>query len=462
MQFAKAEDGIPLVADDAQRDALFPAPATNQRVYNIATATIERYNGGWVADMSNVSAGAMTALQASINAAVAQIDAALAGLAGAQPLIDATRPGGTRTVPTLAAYLLNNAAYNVRDYGAVGDGVTDDSAAVALAGAAAHAAGGALIRFPKGTYKISTNTTGTSDVSWVFEAGALLSIDVGKTVTINGQVLALYGNCNSGAGTVVYGHQVNFFANQYGFGFGNKVPSNTDDFIHIQRDVDIATALVIKNDNDTANCEAAIHIFGGSSGNGSDLQLRAQSVAMGKLVNIVAQSNLAFSIIQVSNAPLNLYANNKIQFSIAPDAGAGTNLIEVHGSGVGSAPRFTATGADATISFALDTKGAGALLLRTAAGADLQAAVIATAGATRYVTLTGSNGGSPQVGSSAGPLRLQPATDIQWGVGLVGLGGGAAPVLGTIGGAGPAVAAQNAWMRVMDAGGVLFWVPAWK
>jgi hypothetical protein len=54
------------------------------------------------------------------------------------------------------------------------------------------------------------------------------------------------------------------------------------------------------------------------------------------------------------------------------------------------------------------------------------------------------------------------ALDIQWGVALVALGGGAAPTLGTIGGSGPVTAAQNSWMRVVDSAGAAFWVPAWK
>jgi hypothetical protein len=45
---------------------------------------------------------------------------------------------------------------------------------------------------------------------------------------------------------------------------------------------------------------------------------------------------------------------------------------------------------------------------------------------------------------------------------LVNLGGGAAPTLGTIGGAGPATAAQNKWLRLRDAVGADFWVPLWK
>lgn len=52
--------------------------------------------------------------------------------------------------------------------------------------------------------------------------------------------------------------------------------------------------------------------------------------------------------------------------------------------------------------------------------------------------------------------------DVKWGKPLVALGGGAVPTFGTIGGSGPATAAQNTWMRVIDSTGAAFWVPAWK
>lgn len=45
---------------------------------------------------------------------------------------------------------------------------------------------------------------------------------------------------------------------------------------------------------------------------------------------------------------------------------------------------------------------------------------------------------------------------------LVALGGGATPTLGTIGGSGPATAAQNTWLKMLDSTGAAFWVPAWK
>jgi hypothetical protein len=61
-------------------------------------------------------------------------------------------PGEGRTVADLTAYLANNAVYNIKDYGAVGDGTTDDTAAIAAAISAAPS--GAVLRIPKGTYRV--------------------------------------------------------------------------------------------------------------------------------------------------------------------------------------------------------------------------------------------------------------------------------------------------------------------
>ena len=64
----------------------------------------------------------------------------------------------------------------------------------------------------------------------------------------------------------------------------------------------------------------------------------------------------------------------------------------------------------------------------------------------------------------AGNVILSPATgnDIHLARDLIALGGGAAPTLGTIGGSGPATAAQNSWMRFLDGSGAPMWVPVWK
>jgi hypothetical protein len=84
-------------------------------------------------------------------------------------------------------------------------------------------------------------------------------------------------------------------------------------------------------------------------------------------------------------------------------------------------------------------------------------------GAGSYKAPTISSGNPIIIGQDGGNIVLNPTgNDILWGKALVGLGGGAAPTLGTIGGSGPTTATQNSWMRVVDSTGNAFWTPVWK
>lgn len=54
---------------------------------------------------------------------------------------------------------LYDSAFNVKQYGAVGDGVTDDVLAIRAAISAADAAGGGIVYFPAGTYLLNTTSS---------------------------------------------------------------------------------------------------------------------------------------------------------------------------------------------------------------------------------------------------------------------------------------------------------------
>jgi hypothetical protein len=88
--------------------------------------------------------------------------------------------------------------FNVLDYGAKGDGVTDDAAAIGRAITAAGTSG--TVFFPPGTYKVSSNITFPCAVEMMW--GAKLSIDSGKVVTFNSAFEKPKDRAFSGSGTV--------------------------------------------------------------------------------------------------------------------------------------------------------------------------------------------------------------------------------------------------------------------
>jgi hypothetical protein len=87
--------------------------------------------------------------------------------------------------------------YNVKDYGATGDGVADDTAEIQAAIAAAIAAGGGVVYLPVGTYKISSALTingsrvtvqGTGPASKIVQSALAANI-----FTVGNAVTATYG-----------------------------------------------------------------------------------------------------------------------------------------------------------------------------------------------------------------------------------------------------------------------------
>lgn len=89
--------------------------------------------------------------------------------------------------------------YNVKAYGAIGDGITDDTTKIAASITAATATGG-IVMCPPGTY-ITGNLTVPSNVTLWFANGAKLSISSGATMTINGPIMGELTQIFSGLGT---------------------------------------------------------------------------------------------------------------------------------------------------------------------------------------------------------------------------------------------------------------------
>ncbi len=100
--------------------------------------------------------------------------------------------------------------YNVKNYGATGDGTTDDGTAIENAVTAMKAAGGGILFFPPGTYKVNTVTNftlGSKVTLWGY--GAVLDFSSNSTVAVArlrvdgafGSNVSLSANASAGSST---------------------------------------------------------------------------------------------------------------------------------------------------------------------------------------------------------------------------------------------------------------------
>jgi polygalacturonase len=162
--------------------------------------------------------GRRTTRYAILGAGVAVLTLSLAPLAtsavAAPPAlsssgaVDASQVAA-KAVPAPAAA----AVFNVKDYGAKGDGSTNDSPAINKAIAAANKAGAGIVEFPSGTYKSSNTVHLMSNVT--------LQLDKGSTIT--GSSSKAYDKAESNANDKYqdYGHSHFHDAMFYGDGLTN-------------------------------------------------------------------------------------------------------------------------------------------------------------------------------------------------------------------------------------------------
>jgi hypothetical protein len=132
---------------------------------------------------------------------------------------------------------------SVKDFGALGNGTTDDKAAIALA---VTAASGHTLFFPSGTYKISSALTISGCSVW-FEKGAILKPDASVAVVVNAPLIAgmyqIFNVTNSGA-TAEGQMSVERYLPQW---WGAKADHSTDDTAAIQAAINCVESLIVSS-----------------------------------------------------------------------------------------------------------------------------------------------------------------------------------------------------------------------
>lgn len=86
--------------------------------------------------------------------------------------------------------------FNVRTYGAVGNGVADDRSAITSANLAATTAGGGIVFFPAGTYRVTSAVSLPGNVTWLGPGGLAAKLAVDSAAA---QGAVLFGVGASGA-----------------------------------------------------------------------------------------------------------------------------------------------------------------------------------------------------------------------------------------------------------------------
>jgi len=144
--------------------------------------------------------------------------------------------------------------------------------------------------------------------------------------------------------------------------------------------------------------------------NGNALQVSITHTASANRYVTITGSNGSAPTIGTSAGSLNLSPGGNLSLQINAVASQ-ANYLVVSGTAAGGGIAETyAQGADTNISVNYASKGSGSHNFYSNIGAAaLQAAILHTASATRYITLTGSNGGNPTIGTSAGSLAVTPS-----------------------------------------------------
>lgn len=166
----------------------------------------------------------------------------------------------------------------------------------------------------------------------------------------------------------------------------------------------------------TASAVNWLQVQGATTGNGPILYAQG------------ADTNISMGINAKGSGSLFMNTGGGPQVIIANTANA-VNWLQLTGSPTNNGATISAQGSDTNINLNANAKGTGAIVMNTGGGT--QVVIPSTAGATRYLTLTGSNGGNPTIGASAGSVAFGSNVVVQGGTIDNTTIGGSTPAAGT-------------------------------
>jgi len=294
--------------------------------------------------------------------------------------------------------------------------------------------------------------------------GVSTSLKASGTVVRGGQYFA------AGGGTTGIVIGVAAVANPAGYDIDTKVDNCTSGAISYVNDGGIAKVRIhafqasgaVAVGTPSSDTYQEYHVAGGATGRG----ITAPSVLPVRLVqnDLQVDSTFGLKTATVTDA-IRLKPGGLLGAQIITLASA-VNFVSIRGAAAGGSVTIFSDGSDSAVPMLLESKGAAAVVLRPNFVSALECPSVASA--VNYLQVI-------QAATAAAPVvkAVGSDTNIDLGLGITGtgvvdfqyslvvLGGGAAATLGTIGGSGPATAAQNSWMKVKHLG-TLGFIPVWR